>query len=224
MMWPHSLNRQPRHRGVYEPPGPRRTPNGYISLRLPTSGLKLYTTRLLSTHLHPVFTTIGSTCFSLRSLPFTMVDLNKPGSVERCIALAEINAIVNRYCILARENAPWAEMAKLFEPSGVFRLSNGTELSPEAMSGVIGGMEPNFIRHHITSTDIKFTSSSEAHVESFFLAVTDQAPLDHWGGWIDTFIRQGDGSWLIRDRTILLNGNDKNGWSAARRGYKNSTC
>lgn len=148
-----------------------------------------------------------------------MTDLNKPGSIERVVALTEIYAVVNRYCILARENAPWDEMAKLFEPDGVFRLSNGTALSPKTMSGVVGDHEPKFIRHHITSTDVHFTSPTSADVESFFIAVTDQAPLDHWGGWRDVFARQQDGSWLIRDRAIVLNGNDANGWSAERRGH-----
>ncbi|KAJ5738500.1 hypothetical protein N7493_001655 [Penicillium malachiteum] len=145
-----------------------------------------------------------------------MTDLNKPGTIERTIALSEINAIVNRYCILARENAPWDEMTKLFEHDAIFRLPNGIELSPQNMSAVVGGMEAKYIRHHITSCNVYFTSPTEASVESFFIAVTDWAVIDHWGGWKDEFRKQEDGSWLIRDKTIVVDGRDPDGWSTAR--------
>ena len=147
-----------------------------------------------------------------------MVDLNKPGSIERTIAITEIERILNKYCIMARENAEFSSMANLFYPDGVFRLPNGSDVSPRDMGHVVQGKPPTFIRHHLTSVDIVFTSEREAHTRALFFAMTGSSTIDHWGYWQDVFQRTDDGVWLIKVREIVVEGQDKDGWYASAYG------
>jgi hypothetical protein len=114
-------------------------------------------------------------------LILAMVDLNKPGSIERVIAITEIERILNKYCIMARENAPFSGMANLFHSNGNFRLPNGAGVPPQEMGTVVQGKPPAFIRHHLTSVDIEFTSETEAKTKSLFFAMTGTSTIDHWG-------------------------------------------
>jgi hypothetical protein len=147
-----------------------------------------------------------------------MVDLNKPGSIERTIAITEIERILNKYCIMARENAPFSEMANLLLPDGVFRLPNGSEVPPADMGTVVQGKPPAFIRHHLTSVDIEFTSEREANTRALFFAMTGSSTIDHWGYWQDVFQRTDEGLWLIKIREIVVEGQDANGWYAGAYG------
>lgn len=147
-----------------------------------------------------------------------MVDLNKPGSIERIIAITEIQHILHRYCILARENAPFHEMKQLFRPNGVFRLPDGTAVSPENMGQVVQGAPPTFIRHHITSIDINFTGPTRATSKSLFFAMTGSPVTDHWGYWQDEFELDEGGAWLLAERSIVVEGQEPNGWYASTYG------
>lgn len=125
---------------------------------------------------------------------------------------ALITAVLHRYAHLAREDADWAAIAELYTPEATFRLQDGTTFSRDAISGVVQGDEAAFIRHHITTVDIRFTGESSAECESFYLALTDEAYPDHWGAWHDRFERQDDGTWLIADRLVTAEGADPEGW------------
>lgn len=149
-----------------------------------------------------------------------MAALSQPSSVERTVALSEIQAVLNTYCILARENADWAQMATLFTADSRFRFGPGGSIvvQPSQLSAVVGGGEAAYIRHHLTSWRATFTSNTEARVESQFLAITDQAPsgtLDHWGRWEDIFVREG-AAWLIKDRLVVGEASHPDGWLAER--------
>lgn len=119
---------------------------------------------------------------------------------------------MHRYASLARENCNWEELGKLLAPGAIYRLVDGTELSAHQMSDVVRGNEAKYIRHHITTIDIQFLSDSEAHCEALFFAATDTTFNDHWGHWKDIFRKQGDGSWLIQDRSIVVEGMASGGW------------
>jgi hypothetical protein len=124
---------------------------------------------------------------------------------------ALITAVIHRYCYLARDNADFAAMEPLFTADGVFRLP-GLDLPPNEIGKVVRGEGPRFIRHHATTIDIRFVADDEAHTETFFLAVTDEAQPDHWGCWRDVFRRQADGTWLIKERNVIPEGADPKGW------------
>ncbi|KAJ5759486.1 hypothetical protein N7520_006642 [Penicillium odoratum] len=148
-----------------------------------------------------------------------MVDLNKPGSIERVTAITEIERILHKYCIMARENAPFSEMAKLFHSNGIFRLPNGAGVPVQEMGTVVQGKPPAFIRHHLTSVDIEFSNETEAKTKSLFFAMTTTSTIDHWGYWQDVFSRTEDGQWLIEVREIVVEGQDANGWYAGAYGH-----
>jgi hypothetical protein len=143
-----------------------------------------------------------------------MVDLNKPGSIERTIAITEIERILHRYCIMARENAPFTEMATLFHTNGVFQLPNGMAVSPNEMGKVVRGKPPAFIRHHLTSVEIDFVDEKTAKTKSYFFALTGASVIDHSGYWRDVFGRTEDGRWLIETREIVVEAQDAEGWYA----------
>jgi hypothetical protein len=141
-----------------------------------------------------------------------MGDFNAPGSVARSVAKSEIETLFQRYAVLAKETASGEKMAPLFKPDGVFRLPNGVSVKPSNLLEVVQGNNPKFIRHHITSIDINFVSSEEAHTESYYIAITHLASIDHWGCWKDIVTREPGGQWLIADRTVVVDGGDPNGW------------
>ncbi|KAL2857322.1 hypothetical protein BJY01DRAFT_242394 [Aspergillus pseudoustus] len=145
-----------------------------------------------------------------------MANLNQPGTMERTIAITEIESTLNRYCIMARENAPFSEMAaQLFVPKkGVFKLPNGEAVAPADMGTVVRGKPPTFIRHHLTSVDIEFTGVATAKTKSYFFAVTGPSGIDHSGYWEDEFESSADGRWLIASRQIVVEMQATGGWFA----------
>ncbi|KAK5088286.1 hypothetical protein LTR05_002503 [Lithohypha guttulata] len=133
---------------------------------------------------------------------------------EEAIARSHITKVIHRYARLARENCDWDGIAKCFETDGIYRLPDRRILSPSQAREVVRGKEAAFIRHHLTTVDIEFTSEEEAHSQAQFFATTEYEFADHWGYWEDTFRRQKDGTWLIHERTIVTEGHHPEGWSA----------
>jgi hypothetical protein len=125
---------------------------------------------------------------------------------------AMIQAIVHRYAHTARDKMVFADMNPLFAPNAVVVLPDGKKISPTQLRLVLRGEKAKFIRHNVTTVDIRFVGPNEAEADSFFFAVTNEAPLDHWGFWRDKFVRQIDGSWLITVRELHPEGGDPKGW------------
>lgn len=147
-----------------------------------------------------------------------MLDLNKQGSIERAIALAEIHGILHRYAVMARDKVDFNKMAEAcFHPGAVFRMPNGQSVKATEMSAVVKGDEAKYIRHHITSIDVHFKSETEARTTAQYIAFTNQSVPDHWGQWEDTFTRIGD-VWLIFDRLIVVDGFEPKGWFGEKYG------
>jgi uncharacterized protein (TIGR02246 family) len=131
----------------------------------------------------------------------------------RCDDRALIAAVLHRYCNLARDEADWDAIAQLFTHDASFRLPDGTAYGRNEISNVVRGEEAAYIRHHATTVDIRFDNDpTVARAETFYLAVTDEAGVDHWGAWHDTLRRQSDGSWLIAHRLVTAEGADPHGW------------
>lgn len=138
-----------------------------------------------------------------------------PGAaVERAVARSQITEILQRYANMAVEQADFAGMAVLFTADGQFVLPNGAAVGATEIEKVVNGSEPNFIRHHITTIQIDFTSDTTATADSFFIAYTDLAQPDHWGRWEDTFRREDDGRWLLTSKHPVVEGFAPNGWVA----------
>jgi hypothetical protein len=133
---------------------------------------------------------------------------------DQAIARTLITATMHKYAWHARERADWDKIAECFERDAVYRLGDGRELPPSQAKEVVRGKEAKYIRHNITTIDIVFVSDTEAHTDALFFATTEFTFADHWGHWKDIFRKQSDGSWLIRERSILTEGKDPGGWSA----------
>ena len=133
---------------------------------------------------------------------------------ERAVARSQITEILHRYANMAVEQADFAGMAVLFTADGQFVLPNGTAVAATEIEKVVNGNEPSFIRHHITTIQIDFTSETTATADSFFIAYTDLAQPDHWGRWRDSFRREDDGRWLLTSKHPELEGFSPTGWVA----------
>lgn len=141
-----------------------------------------------------------------------MTDFTQPGSLERCVAKSEIEALFHRYAVLANEKPDIAKMTEVFHKDGTFRLPNGVAVKPRDLLQVVQGNNPAFVRHHITSIDITFDSPTEASSKSYFFAITHKSSFDHWGRWEDIIRKSVDGRWLIFDRSVIVEGGDPKGW------------
>lgn len=125
---------------------------------------------------------------------------------------ALIQAVVHRYAYNGREGVDIADMVPLFTDDAVAILPNGAEVPIRNLSDVLQGEEAKYIRHHLTTVDIKWTSDTTADTESQFIALTNEASPDHWGCWRDKFAKQNDGTWQITQRAIVVEGGAPTGW------------
>ncbi|KAK5195060.1 hypothetical protein LTR99_002701 [Exophiala xenobiotica] len=132
--------------------------------------------------------------------------------LDQVIARSEIKAVIDRYGILARDDSPWDEVRKSFATDAVYYIPGGKQLPPTRLEEVLQGGSAEYIRHHVTTCDIKFVSATEALVETNFIAITDTAWPDHWGCWKDTFKVQADGDWKIQSRRICVDNGVPQGW------------
>jgi hypothetical protein len=135
-------------------------------------------------------------------------------AVERAVARSEITAILHRYANMAVEQADFAGMAQLFTADGQFILLNGTAVPSTEIEKIVAGNEAAWIRHHLTTIQIDFTSEITATADSFYIAFTDLAQPDHWGRWRDSFRLEADGRWMLTSKQPLVEGFHPEGWMA----------
>jgi len=133
-------------------------------------------------------------------------------ALERMIARSEITAILQRYANMAVENADFAGMARLFTDDGTFILLDGTAVPVTEIEKIVAGHEATWIRHHLTTIQIDFTSETTATADSYYIAFTDLAQPDHWGRWRDTLRREPDGRWMLTSKQPLVEGFHPEGW------------
>ena len=135
---------------------------------------------------------------------------------ERTIASAQIQNTVQRYAFLARNDLDWVEFSKTLLPEAKIHLANEKTLSLSEWQTILQGEQAKYIRHHLTTMDIQFTSDMEALATAQFFTITDWSHCDHWGEWKFLVTSDGTGAWLIKEKTIILDGVDPAGWAAAR--------
>lgn len=127
-------------------------------------------------------------------------------SVDRVVAKGAILDVIHRYAHLAKEQADFEAMVPLFTANGTFTLPNGVAVPCTEIRSIVATGEPNFIRHHVTTVAVEFTSDDTASTDTFFVAHTDVAQPDHWGRWEDSFERQSDGAWLLTNKSVVIEG------------------
>jgi hypothetical protein len=172
--------------------------------------------------------------------------------LTRAIDTSEIHAIIHRYAILARENAPFdTAMQGLFVApgtdtgaGGVFHLPDGRAVAAAEIGAVVRGNPPSYIRHHVTSIDVRFDDHDEdgtknkegadkeggkahpggsgsgsghwrrATSTAQFFANTHRTAMDHWGAWEDVWRWDGESGWRIAERVVRVEGWAEGGWYA----------
>lgn len=134
--------------------------------------------------------------------------------ISRADDRACITALIHRYAYLARELLDFDDMLPLFTNNAIIVMSNGEKIPANQLKKVLRGEEAKFIRHHVTTVDIRFDGPNDAHGQAFFIAGTNEAMPDHWGHWSDKYKRQNDGAWLICKRQIVSHGQSASGWRA----------
>lgn len=147
-----------------------------------------------------------------------MVDMSF--TIARADDRAMIQAVIHRYAYNAREGLfdPTVtdigidDMLALFSEDATVVLPGGAELPASQLGAVVQENEATYIRHHITTVDIRFHGDDEAESFTQFFANTDESAPDHWGHWHDVFRRQTDGTWRIQRRAIVTEGAARGGW------------
>ena len=136
-----------------------------------------------------------------------------PEGWERTVARSEITEVLQHYAHLAVEEADFAAMARLFTDDGVFVLLDGTAVPRNEIEQIVAGNEAAWIRHHLTTVHIEFTSATTATADSYYIAFTHLAQPDHWGRWHDT-LRHEDGRWKLASKQPVVEGHHPEGWIA----------
>lgn len=133
--------------------------------------------------------------------------------LDRAVARSEITEVLQHYANLAVEEADFAAMARLFTADGTFILLDGTAVPTTDIEKIVAGHEATWIRHHLTTIRIEFTSATTATADSYYIAFTDLAQPDHWGRWRDT-LRHEDGRWMLTSKQPVVEGYHPEGWIA----------
>ncbi|KAF2869354.1 hypothetical protein BDV95DRAFT_608912 [Massariosphaeria phaeospora] len=136
-------------------------------------------------------------------------------SHEEATSRTLIHALIHRYASLARETTDASLTTPLFEASGTINLPDGRSFAPGHINDIAAqssGGAPKLLRHNVTTVDIQFVSPEEAHCQTYIIACTDVKMPDHWGRWDDVVRRQEDGRWLFKEKNILVDGMDPEGW------------
>lgn len=137
---------------------------------------------------------------------------------EQAVARTHITAVLHHYASLARETVEWDEVKKLFEADAVFQLLDGRVFPASRMEELLRHPEGTYLRHHITTINIQFAGADEAYSESYFFVANNFRFTDHWGRWKDVFRRQADGSWLIHQRSVVVEGQAPETWTSSAYG------
>lgn len=143
-----------------------------------------------------------------------MADLNKPGSIERTIALSEIHATLGAYAVAARDSSSLEEKLENLMPGAEVDLPTGLRMKFKDFFTGNPGNRDRYFRHHVTSVAVKFTHEDKAEATSQIVAFTGQARPDHWGEWRDTLVKAESGRWLISEKIIIVDNWDPKGWYA----------
>ncbi|KPM38220.1 hypothetical protein AK830_g8347 [Neonectria ditissima] len=133
---------------------------------------------------------------------------------DEATARSLIMSLLYRYASLAREEGDHTATAKLFEADGVIQFQDGREIAPSDLGVITRRNPPKLLRHHLTTINIQFVSSEEVNCQSYIIAGSHLRMPDHWGRWDDTVRKQGDGTWLFKSKSVIVDGLDPVGWLA----------
>jgi SnoaL-like protein len=135
-------------------------------------------------------------------------------------AREQIRHTVAAYAI-AGDSAHFEELATQFTADGVLEVRDTERaegrpaivamLAGNAADGAPSDERAGFsIRHFVTNVLIQSITPTEARAVAYFAVFTPDGP-DHWGGYRDVFVPDGD-RWLLKHRTVRVDSSVEDGW------------
>lgn len=138
------------------------------------------------------------------------------------VAREHIRETIARYAHLV-DRGRIDELLELFTPDGVLEAN---DLPPargrEAIRAFLTGTKDRlaaastrpWIRHHVSSVEIRVESPTAAMADSYFLAITERGP-DHWGRYRDRLIAV-DERWGFAHRRVRTDGRAAGSFTVGR--------
>lgn len=137
-----------------------------------------------------------------------------PGSAQS-VAREQIRDLVARYNANG-DTGRFAQVRELFSPDAVMRIEPDAEyVGIDAIMTIFTGASSNtaassaltHVRHFTSTHQIDFDDETHASGRLYFAVLTDVG-LDHWGRYVDRYVRTADG-WRFARRSVSVDG-----WSA----------
>ncbi len=154
--------------------------------------------------------------------PGVLCDVDSVDASE-LVARESIRDLVAQYAHGA-DRGRFDDVAALFADDGVLELPDGRRLAgPAEIRAFLRGtgetmraaVADPFIRHHVSSHRIIVESEHAAVGYAYFLVVTERGP-DHWGRYVDRYVRVGT-TWRFASRRVRLDGYAPGSLAAERR-------
>lgn len=133
-------------------------------------------------------------------------------SAARMVARDQIRDLVARYNANG-DTGRFAQVRELFEPDAVMRVEPHDEyVGIDAIMTIFTGTSTNttastsltHVRHFTSTHQIDFDDDDHASGRLYFAVLTDVG-LDHWGRYVDTYVRTTNG-WKFARRSVSVDG------------------
>lgn len=131
------------------------------------------------------------------------------GPTERSRAREEIRDLVARYNANG-DTGRFAQVKELFAEDAVMRIEPGQELTGrDAIMTIFSGATATtgpltHVRHFTSTHQIDFEDAEHASGRLYFAVLTDVG-LDHWGRYVDRYVRTVEG-WKFSQRSVSVDG------------------
>jgi hypothetical protein len=131
--------------------------------------------------------------------------------IDEVCAREEIRRTMAQYN-MAGDRGLFEDMAATFLDDGVLETRNGPWIGRRAIvegltagrkaRGQQDGPKITFTRHNLMTSQVEFTSKTQANAWTYFMVVSNFGP-DHTGVYIDTVNKHGE-RWLFARRRVKL--------------------
>ncbi len=133
------------------------------------------------------------------------------GPLDRSVAREQIRDLVARYNANG-DTGRFPQVRALFLEDAVMRIEPDQEyVGIESIMSIFTGTSSNtassaltHVRHFTSTHQIDFDDDSHAAGRLYFAVLTDVG-LDHWGRYVDHYVRTDDG-WRFARRSVSVDG------------------
>jgi hypothetical protein len=150
------------------------------------------------------------------------------GDLDAVVALEAIRDLVSRYNSYG-DSGRFEQLDELFAPDAAMEVNSTGEpalyegrdalmkIFPGARDRIAAGpgaSTPGFVRHYTATHQIDLVDATHATGRCYF-AVIVRHGLDHWGRYIDRYVRAADGRWRFEHRRAIVDGRAEISWFVA---------